>query len=203
MSDTIRLTLNKNICCHVRSVLIFTLLYVTSGFKSTNNRGPDNSGLRYYKHDTFKVGRWFAFIIISVRIVDDSSSRFVYNCILQGGHFTLFTLYNQLQKFKKRIKISFVSLDFEMHVCIIGKKYRNKTFMLIIGIVFQSIYMYICEYIKTNLCQLSASVAQKNEGHTYFLEVKVIKKNQYTYKFVNGSVWGCQGNGGQISVILY
>lgn len=83
-----------------------------------------------------------------------------------------------------------------MHVCIIGKKYRNKTFMLIIGIVFQSIYMYICEYIKTNLCQLSASVAQKNEGHTYFLEVKVIKKTQYTYKIVNGSVWGCQGNGG-------
>lgn len=104
MSDTIRLTLNKNICCYVRSVLIFTLLYVTSGFKSTNNRGPDNSGLRYYKHDTFKVGRWFAFIIISVRIVDDSSSRFVYNCILQGGHFTLFTLYNQLQKFKKKDK---------------------------------------------------------------------------------------------------
>lgn len=52
MSDTIRLTLNKNTCCHVHSVLIpvliFTLLNVTSGFKSTNNRGPDNSGLRYY-----------------------------------------------------------------------------------------------------------------------------------------------------------
>lgn len=57
--------------------------------------------------------------------------------------------------------------------------YVDNRHQLELAIVFQSIYMYICVYIKTNLCQLSASVAQKNEGHTYFLEVKVKKTNTH------------------------
>lgn len=35
----------------------------------------------------------------------------------------------------------------------------------------------------------------EKRGTYIFLRGKS-KKNQYTYKFVNGSVWGCQGNGG-------
>lgn len=47
ISDTTRLTLNNNTLLACSLSLIFTLLHVTPGFKSTNNRGSDNSRLQY------------------------------------------------------------------------------------------------------------------------------------------------------------
>lgn len=48
ISDTTRLTLNNNTLLPYSLSLIFTLLHVTYGFKSTNNRGSDISRLWYF-----------------------------------------------------------------------------------------------------------------------------------------------------------
>lgn len=48
ISDTTRLTLNNNTLLPCSLSLIFTLLHVTPGFKSTNKRVSDNSRLWYF-----------------------------------------------------------------------------------------------------------------------------------------------------------